>query len=704
MSRIWPAVACLFFATACIEDAPEEPEVEADQGVGGVDGDVMPDVGDELTAPDMDPGLAPDMAAQPPIETCGNEDSLAPNQSAADAATIEPGFARDDLFLCAETEDWFRLALAAGQGVTIRLQADPVETDLDLAVLDGAGVVLEESTEEFGEEQVEFVAPAAGEYLVRVAGFREQASFYAFAVESGCRMDANCPDGVCDPFRGRCAAFEAPDCGADDFEPNDRDSEGAAIEAGDEIEGVLCGSDRDWFVLEVERGASADVLVGFAGGQDIDVFVLDLATGRRVAEATGDRRTNPERLSLSHLPAGRYAMGLFLFTPEGERDREVDYRVEVVGRSGACAIDRDCANAALPVCEDGVCHAVDAGGAAMPGERCGEDGDCDGRSEFCWTGGEGGHDNYCSRRCDGEGQCDDLGDAAYCTPIGRGAAICVPPCASDDDCSGFRACREGVCEIRGECRIDDDCADGEVCASTQFGRYCGIAPPAADCGDDAREPDSSRRAAQAIAPDGVTVDGLNICDGDDDWFHIVVPAENAAWLLMVSVEFREGVDIDLYVYDAAGNLMGQAISAEETTETAEIRFIAPGDYFARVDQFSSDALRDTSYAITVDLVDNEDACTVEGNECGGTDPLRTQCLEEIGACAALEGAGEVPLGGLCDSDDDCGEDADVCWVFEGGDNGWNICTRGCQGEGDCADIEGTVCTRFQRFAACLPAR
>ena len=48
-------------------------------------------------------------------------------------------------------------------------------------------------------------------------------------------------------------------------------------------------------------------------------------------------------------------------------------------------------------------------------------------------------------------------------------------------------------------------------------------------------------------------------------------------------------------------------------------------------------------------------CIVHEGECGATEPLRSQCAEETGACAALEGAGEVGLGGVCDSDDDCVE-------------------------------------------------
>ena len=131
---------------------------------------------------------------------------------------------------------------------------------------------------------------------------------------------------------------------------------------------------------------------------------------------------------------------------------------------------------------------------------------------------------------------------------------------------------------------------------------------------------------------------------------------------------------------------------------------APGAYTVFVDQFSSDRLEDTAYTLSVGLVDNDDACTAEGNQCGSTEPLRALCDAETGACRAIDGQGQVPLGGRCDSDNDCVPEAAVCWVFEGGAGGQNICTVPCQGEGDCAAVPGTVCTPFQGFAACLPPR
>ena len=168
---------------------------------------------------------------------------------------------------------------------------------------------------------------------------------------------------------------------------------------------------------------------------------------------------------------------------------------------------------------------------------------------------------------------------------------------------------------------------------------------------------------------------------------------------------RRGIRQLLEIQDGL-EVVGEASSADQTEEYVELRFAEPGEYLVQVDQFSSDALADTSYRIVAELVDNQDRCTVEGGECGRTDPLRAWCDEATGACRDLPGAGAIELGGLCDSQDDCGPDAEVCWAFEGGAQGFNICTVTCRDDAGCAAIEGTVCTPFQggQIAVCLPPR
>jgi len=532
-----------------------------------------------------------------------------------------------------------------------------------------------------------------------------RATFYSLSVSGKCQLDAHCPEtDVCDRFEGRCIPLPAPNCGQDEYEVNNRDHTATDLPAPPaSLDGVICDADRDWYTLVAEEGDSFDVLVAFEEERDIDLFLIDAVTGRVIASETSDARTNPERISLSHLPAGEYRLGVVLSLRPGADDRDVEYTLEVAGRSGACEIDRDCGTDGLPVCVDGTCQPA-APGAGL-GERCGQDTDCDNDAEFCYTGGAGGHDNFCTISCRGPNECGALGENGVCVPVSRQQAVCYPGCRTDDDCGIFYACVEGGCELRGDCRTDDDCDEGELCRPARTGdRYCALPTEPAACGADPDfDPNNVAGEATRISF-GEPLENLQICNGDDDWYALTVPADKGGWTLSVGVEFREGVDIDIYVYDRFGNDVGSSTTPEQTEEYVELRFIEPGRYVVRVDQFSSDRLVDTAYSLTADLIDNQEACTQDGGECGRTEPVRPICNAETGGCSNIEGRGEVALGGACDSQDDCVEEAEFCWSFAGNEYA-NICTHPCNRESDCDDVPGTECTQIRgRFSVCIAPR
>ena len=690
-TRLYPALLSMLALTACIEETTE-PLAETDAAIEA-DAGPQPD----MTLADAE--IVPDMAPIP--RSCGNEDALYPNLDLASATPIEVGFARDDLFLCPEGSDHFAIAVQSGQVISLTLRTDPAETDLDLILFDANGNELDASAGETGNEQIRFTSPADGTIYAQITGaYPDQAAFYALSVQGGCAVDAHCPEGTtCNRGEGACEPFSVPDCGADANEPNDRDDQATPLV--DAAHGTVCEGDRDWYQIEANDGDSYDLLVT----GDVDAYVTDLSTGATLRTTDGDARTNPERLALEHLPAGRYGIAIV----GGEGLRDIDFDLQIIGHSGACQGHYDCTTRAFPLCDEGVCRPVDDSEPIALGERCTADEQCTPEADLCYLGGEGGHDNRCTVRCQNTAQCTAaLGEGSSCEVIDRqGTRICFGPCESDDDCSAFRACRNNTCELRGPCEGDVNCGEGESCqAIPPFGRYCGIVPPPAQCGADPEPYLANDRQADApaIATDGAAIEGLSTCDDDEDWYQFEVTAEQAAHTLEVSVSFRENVDIDVYVYDANGSPVADATSPDQSTEVATARWIAPGLYTIYVDQFSSDRLEDTAYTIAVSLIENGDACTVAGNECGNTQPMRTTCDEATGACNAIHGQGMVALGDRCDSDNDCGPGAELCWVYEGGADGYNICTHSCGNEADCADAPGTVCTPFQGFAACLPPR
>lgn len=82
--------------------------------------------------------------------------------------------------------------------------------------------------------------------------------------------------------------------------------------------------------------------------------------------------------------------------------------------------------------------------------------------------------------------------------------------------------------------------------------------PACDTKGDVLEPNDDSGAA-VDAPAGTT-EGLTLCDGDEDWFRIVVP-EGTIVRAGIAFSHASG-DIDLVVYDGEGRLLGSRYGDE----------------------------------------------------------------------------------------------------------------------------------------------
>ena len=574
--------------------------------------------------------------------------------------------------------------------------AMPVENDLDLAALTLDGEIIQASAEDSGDEKVivEFTETNSSVF-VEVSGYRDVSSPYSLAVTSLCNSDRDCPENTrCIAETNLCEADAVLQCGEDAFEPNNREDQAATISSlPASIEAVLCGDDKDWFSFEVNRGDIIDILALFPRGVDLDLEVLAASDGRRVTSATGDARSNPERLSLSYLEEGTYLLGVSRYVADDESDGDITYQLELAGRSGACVSNRDCTTGELPICDDGVC--IETGGGKALGEVCGQDTDCDENADFCYQGGAGGQDNVCTVLCDADSACTQLGDGAYCQPISWQAGACVPACVSNDDCGTFYVCSDGRCAVDGTCRLDSDCDEGRVCRTTQNGqRFCARPADADTCGLDADLEPNGRFTTAVELPFGQRIQDLRICNDDDDYFRFVTPSEGGPWNLAFEATFRTGTDIDIYAYDALGNLLGQAITPDETTERIELTLVASGEVFLRIDQFDSNQLAETIYSVLATIEASDLRCTIEGAECEMTQPTRSVCDEASGACTYIEGAGLVGLGERCDSADDCVAEADLCPPQGVGE--FPICTIACERDSDCRDVGETNCVPVRR--------
>jgi len=105
---------------------------------------------------------------------------------------------------------------------------------------------------------------------------------------------------------------------------------------------------------------------------------------------------------------------------------------------------------------------------------------------------------------------------------------------------------------------------------------------------DGFEPNNQQNRA-VDAPIGVT-NGLAICNGDEDWFRVAVPANT---IVRVGIELDNAAgDLDLVVYDARGRLIGSRYGNEYPSSWRG--FETNSEYFGL---YSED--RDAEYLVRV---------------------------------------------------------------------------------------------------------
>lgn len=196
-----------------------------------------------------------------------------------------------DRSLCDDESDWYELEVTAGDRVAADLFAEGAE-DVDLALRDDTGDLIEEAETEDSSESIRYDATSTGSLFLEVYERGDTGAVYSLAASHG-------PPPACD--------------GEDAFEPNDLRATATPLGATP-VSGYVCVG-PDVFVVEVPAVSSSLSLTldidGDAG--DLDLAVYD-DTGALLdaSSSTGDTET-----------------ATVVDPPEG------DYFVEVYGYHGA---------------------------------------------------------------------------------------------------------------------------------------------------------------------------------------------------------------------------------------------------------------------------------------------------------------------------------------------------------------------------------
>lgn len=224
-------------------------------------------------------------------------DSLEPNDAAGSASPISAG-STPNLTSCAGNDDYYRLALTAGQNVTITVQFTDAEGDIDAEVRDPAGTVVASGTTNTDNETLSFTAGAAGNYVLRItlygdAGSSPGNSYNLMTAIGG--GGGTCPSDL--------------------YEPNDNTNTSPYLLPGTYSALTACSGSDDYYDIDLPGGVPATVRVNFTHAEgDIDLTLLD-AAGTVVGTSAGT--TNGESITFTPPSDGAYFVRAYLYRDLG---------------------------------------------------------------------------------------------------------------------------------------------------------------------------------------------------------------------------------------------------------------------------------------------------------------------------------------------------------------------------------------------------
>ncbi len=426
---------------------------------------------------------------------------------------------------CRGDDDWYAVDVVAGQRIDAEVQFTNDDGDLELTLYDTDGAtVLDQSA---GFRDVESVAllraPADGRYFVRV------------------HLSAGDALNVDNTYQLTLTLGDADACADDGFEPNGA-REAAALLPDGAHDLVLCAGDEDWFRFNIPVGntVSFQVASGAAGAR-IALFGPDGA----LIDEDGRR--------ITHEAASN---GVYLLRVSVQADDAVAYSLTVAGVSG---IDLEVTEVSLSAAEAEA--GQDLRVTTTVANRRG-DGAVNVLVRYVLSADER---VSADDRVLGEGRVPALPGAQT---VQFSQRLTVP-----DDAPG------GAQFVLVEVDPERDVADLRP-GNNVAGAALSVVAACVD--DDPRSNEGPRTPTPLVAEDGQLEDAV-ICAFTEDWYRLPVAAAGA---VTVTLAFDGAAgDLDLQVFDGAGEALLGESRTEAAPEVAEFMLAAPGDLLIRVDGF-----------------------------------------------------------------------------------------------------------------------
>jgi hypothetical protein len=229
-----------------------------------------------------------------------------------------------------------------------------------------------------------------------------------------------------------------------------------------------------------------------------------------------------------------------------------------------------------------------------------------------------------------------------------------------------------------------------------------VAGPAQCTGDDAAEPDDGPAGARNITPAAVgmtaTLTGkiCNTPSSESDWYRVTTTAPGEG--LVANLSWTAGPDIDVYIYDSMGRLLGTSFWLNP--EIVTVTHLPAGTYYLAVYRAGAATAPGYDYTLAVTRTIVQ-VCTTSA-DCAAsykTQLYRGDCT--AGTCNFIA-AGTRADGMGCDSADDC-MSMDCSYIPFEADAQDSVCTHTCTSNADCASLTGTVCSTGFATNVCLPS-
>lgn len=204
------------------------------------------------------------------------EDANEDNDERAAATVLTSGSAMSGRF-CGEDDDWYALQVDEDCNVLVALDFDPGGGDLDLVLFDPNGQLVATAGGLEDHEALNVMATSTGRFAARLRGGARDDIGYTLSMTASCPQDLSCP--------------------ADDSREDNDDATGAAaLDEGVSMDGILCGTDQDWFEVPVAVGCIADARLDFVdadGDVDLELRRADGSTVQGYSRGV----TDSERLT-----------------------------------------------------------------------------------------------------------------------------------------------------------------------------------------------------------------------------------------------------------------------------------------------------------------------------------------------------------------------------------------------------------------------